>query len=115
MIGGFILGGSNGFNRLIVRAIGPSLVQSSGIANALADPTLELRDSQGALVASNDNWKIDDQTNQSQEAEVRATTLPPTDDLESAVVVNLPAGPYPAIVAGKNGGLGVGLVEVYML
>ncbi len=114
MIGGFILGGSNGSSRLLVRAIGPSLV-SAGIANALSDPTLQLRNSQGTLVASNDNWKINDQTQQSQETEVRATTVPPAHDLESAVVVSLPAGPYTAIVAGKNGGLGVALVEVYTL
>lgn len=113
MIGGFILGGSDGFSRLIVRAIGPSL--APGITNALADPTLELRDGQGTLVGSNDNWKTNDQTQQSQEAEVRATTLPPSNDLESAIVVTLPAGPYTAIVAGKNGGVGVALVEAYTL
>ena len=112
MIGGFILGGP-GFRRLIVRAIGPSL--APGIANALADPTLELRDGQGTLIGSNDNWKTNDQTQQSQEAEVRATTVIPTNDLESAIVVSLPAGPYTAILAGKNGGVGVALVEAYAL
>ncbi len=115
MIGGFILGGAEGSGgRVIVRAIGPSLVQR-GITNALADPTLELRDTQGALVASNDNWKINSQTGQSQEAEVVATTVPPTNDLESAIVITLPAGAYTAIVAGKGGETGVGLVEVYGL
>ena len=113
MIGGFILGGGDGSSRLIVRAIGPSL--APGITNALADPTLELRDGQGTLVGSNDNWKTNDQTQQSQETEVRATTLPPSNDLESAIVVTLPAGPYTAIVAGKNGGVGVALVEAYTL
>ncbi|MGZ4983939.1 MAG: hypothetical protein ACXV9Q_07550 [Chthoniobacterales bacterium] len=111
MIGGFILDSET---RVIVRAIGPSLTQF-GVSNALADPTLELRDGQGTLVASNDNWKTNDQTNLSQETEVHATTVPPTNDLESAIVITLPAGPYTAIVAGKNGGAGVGLVEVYSL
>ena len=114
MIGGFILGGGNGGTKVIVRAIGPSLTQA-GITNPLADPTLELHDGNGALVGSNDNWKINDQTHQSQEAAVRATTIPPSNDLDSAIVATLPAGRYTAIVAGKGGGTGVALVEVYNL
>jgi hypothetical protein len=113
MIGGFILGGSNGVSKVVVRAIGPSLTQSSGITNALANPTLELHDNNGALLASNDNWKINAQTGQSQEAQIRATTIQPTNDLESAIVATLPGGAYTAIVAGKDGGTGVALVEVY--
>ena len=67
------------------------------------------------VVATNDNWKINDQTGQSQEAEIRATTIPPTNDLESAILATLSPGAYTAILAGKNGGTGVGLVEVYDL
>jgi hypothetical protein len=115
MIGGFILGGSRGLSKVVVRAIGPSLTQSFGIGNALSDPTLELRDKNGALLASNDNWRVNAQTGQSQEAQVRATTVQPTDDLESAIVATLPGGAYTAIVAGKDGGTGVALVEVYNL
>jgi hypothetical protein len=107
MIGGFILGGGNGADKVVVRALGPSLAQF-GISNALSDPTLELRDSNGALVASNDNWKEADQ------AAVQATGLAPPNDLESAIVKTLPPGRYTAIVAGKSGS-GVGLVEVYNL
>ncbi|HEV2095655.1 MAG TPA: hypothetical protein VGQ82_04060, partial [Chthoniobacterales bacterium] len=113
MIGGFILNGGNGTGHVIVRAIGPSLPNT--IASRLADPTLELHDGNGALVASNDNWKINDQTGLSQQAEVEATTIPPSNNLESAIVATLPGGGYTAIVAGKNGGTGVALVEVFNL
>ena len=77
--------------------------------NALADPTLELHDSSGALVAANDNWK------ESQQAEIQATGLAPTDDAESAVVALLPPGSYTAIVRGKENTTGVALVELYSL
>lgn len=108
MIGGFILGGGSANANILVRAIGPSLTQA-GISGALADPTLELRDGNGMLIRINDNWK------DSQQAEIQATTIPPTNDLESAIVAPLPPGVFTAIVAGKNGASGVGLVEVYRL
>ena len=116
MIGGLFVGGgsASGNARVLVRAIGPSLT-SLGIQGALADPTLELHDGNGATAATNDNWKINDQTQQSQEAELQATGNPPTNDLESAIVATLPAGPHTAIVRGKNNSVGVGLVEVYNL
>src|ERR1700676_2369568 len=93
--------------RVIVRAIGPSLP----LPGKLADPTLELRDGNGALIAANDNWRTD------QEAEIIATTIPPTNDLESAIVATLPANgaSYTAIVRGVNNTTGVALVEVYAL
>jgi hypothetical protein len=81
----------------------------------LADPTLELHDANGATLATNDNWKINDLTQQSQEAEVQATLLAPTDDLESAIVTTLAPGPYTAVVRGKNETTGVALVEAYNL
>ena len=108
LIGGFILGHNNGAAKVIVRAIGPSLAQA-GINNALADPTLELRDGNGALLMANDNWQDDP----SQAAQVTAAGVPPTNALESAIAISLLPGPYTAIVAGKNGGTGIGLVEVY--
>ncbi len=108
LIGGFILGHNNGAAKVIVRAIGPSLAQA-GINNALADPTLELRDGNGALLMANDNW----QDGPSQAAQVTAAGVPPTNALESAIATSLLPGPYTAIVAGKNGGTGIGLVEVY--
>lgn len=106
LIGGFILG--SGSSDVIVRAIGPSLT-GLGLAGALKDPTLELYDGFGALITSDDNWK------ESQQAEIEATGIPPSDDLESALVATLPSGSYTAIVRGQNGTTGVGLVEIYSL
>ena len=92
---------------MIIRAIGPSLP----VASALTDPTLNLYDGNGALIASNDNWRSD------QEAEVIATGIPPANDLEAAIVATLPAigGSYTAVVQGNNSASGIGLVEVYDL
>jgi hypothetical protein len=104
MIGGLIVLGQNPV-RVIVRAIGPSLP----VPGALADPTLELRDGNGALLASNDNWRSD------QEAEIIATTIPPSNDLESAIVRNLAPGNYTAIVRGAGDTTGVAAVEAYNL
>ena len=113
MIGGFIVGGGSGGGSatVIVRGLGPSVP----VAGALGDPTLELHDGSGTTIETNDNWKINDQTGQSQEADIRATTIPPTNDLESALIATLPHGNYTAIVRGKNNSTGVGLVEVYNL
>jgi hypothetical protein len=114
MIGGFILGGGSSPSNVLVRAIGPSL-SNQGVDNPLQDPTLELHDSSGTTIKTNDNWKIDDQSGQSQEAAIEGTTIPPSNDFESAILMTLQPGAYTAIVAGKNGTTGVGLVEVYNL
>lgn len=116
MIGGLIAGeGSTGARaQVLVRALGPSL-SSSGVQGTLQDPTLALHDANGATIATNDNWKTNDQTQQSQEALVRATTIAPSNNFESAIVATLPPGPSTAIVRGKNNSTGVGLVEVYNL
>lgn len=104
MIGGFIVVATDP-QKVIFRAIGPSLP----VAGNLADPTLDLYDSNGSLLASNDNWR------DTQEADIIASTIPPTDDAESAGIVTLAAGAYTAVVRGKNGATGVALVEVYAL
>jgi hypothetical protein len=104
MIGGFISG--NGVAKVIVRAIGPSLT-SFGVPGALQDPTLELHDGTGAIIATNDNWR------DTQESEIEATGLAPTDDRESAIVATITPGNYTAIVRGNNDTTGVALVEVY--
>jgi len=91
-----------------VRAIGPSLTPS-GVSNALADPTLELRDSNGALLLTDDNWQDDP----NQAAQITASGLAPGNPLEAAISTSLLPGTYTIIVAGKNGGTGIGLVEVY--
>jgi hypothetical protein len=109
MIGGFILGPDGAqSSSVLVRAIGPSLVPL-GVTDALADPTLELHDSNGAVLGSNDNWRTD------HEAEIEATGLAPKDDLESTILMTLPPGGYTAIVAGSDGTTGVALVEIYRL
>jgi hypothetical protein len=106
MIAGTIVLGQAA-QRVIVRAVGPSLP----VPSALADPTLELRDSNGTLIRANDNWRSD------QEAEITATGIAPSNDAESAVVATLPANgaAYTAIVRGANSSTGVALVEVYAL
>ena len=107
MIGGLIAGGNGGADtRVLVRAIGPSLA-SAGIAAALQDPVLELRDNNGELVRANDNWQ------ESQQTEIEQTTIPPGHPAESAIVATLAPGNYTAVVRGTNNGSGVGLVEVY--
>ncbi|CAA9258002.1 MAG: hypothetical protein AVDCRST_MAG42-2575 [uncultured Chthoniobacterales bacterium] len=107
LIGGVIVGpvGSTE-TRVLVRAIGPSL-SAAGVSAPLQDPTLELFDGNGAPVAANDNWK------ETQQAEIAATGIPPSDDRESAILRSLRAGNYTAVVRGKAETTGVGLVEVY--
>jgi len=108
VIAGFTLGGHNGDDRIVVRGLGPSLA-AVGMSNALADPTLELRDGNGALLASNNNW----QDNPAQMAELMGAGLAPGNPLESAISATLPPGAYTALLAGLNNGAGIGLVEVY--
>ena len=112
MVGGIIVGGGTqgAPTSVLVRAIGPSIP----LAGALADPTLEMRDANGTLLVFNDNWKTRaDGT--SQQAEIEATTIPPSNNLESAAVQMLGPGAYTAIVRGKDNTTGIALVEVYKL
>jgi hypothetical protein len=104
LIGGMIVVGESAAN-VIVRAIGPSLP----MAEAMSDPTLELRDADGGLLASNDNWRT------TQQAAIEQTGLAPAHDAESAIVISFTPGPYTAIVRGANGTTGVAVVEVYQL
>ncbi|MGH8094907.1 MAG: PKD domain-containing protein [Chthoniobacterales bacterium] len=107
LIGGFIVGGSD-MSTVVLRALGPSLLPA-GVLDYLADPTLELHDANGALLASNDNWADTQQT------EILASGLAPGDPLEAAIESTLAPGNYTAIVTGKNGGVGVSLMEIYKL
>ena len=111
MIGGFILGNGTGTTNVVIRGLGPSL-SPLGVAGALSDPTLELHDANGMIVQSNDNWKDNSAADQ---AELTADQLAPTNDLESAMIVTLSTDAFTAIVSGKNGLMGVALVEVYRL
>jgi len=116
MIGGFIVQGTAS-KRVIVRAIGPELTRY-GVPNAMANPTLELHDSTGALIATNDNWRttiIGGIITTNQVREITASGLAPADGRESAIIAELPTGNYTAILRGVNDTTGVALIEVYDL
>jgi hypothetical protein len=110
MIGGFTLGVNDNPTRIAVRGLGPSLTQS-GLSNVLADPTLELRDANGALLVANDDWESDPVS----AAQLTANGLALPNPKEAGVFTLLPAGQFTAILAGKDGGIGIGLVEIYNL
>ncbi len=105
LVAGFIINGAVP-KKVIIRGLGPSL---QGAGGALADPVLELHGAGGSLITTNDNWQ------DTQKSQIEATGIPPSSALESAIVATLPPGPYTAVLSGKNGGIGVGLVEVYDL
>jgi hypothetical protein len=116
MIGGFIVQGAQP-KRVIIRAIGPDLTQY-GVPDPLADPTLELHNGTGALIASNDNWMttiIGGIITRDQVQDIRNSGYAPGDPNDSAIIAELPAGNYTAIVRGANNTTGVALVEVYDL
>jgi hypothetical protein len=108
VIAGFILGNNSGNDRVVARGIGPSLADQ-GVANALADPVLELRDGNGTLLVANNDW----QDNPVQASELIAAGLAPTSPLESGIARTLPPGLYTVLLADLNDGTGIGLVEVY--
>jgi hypothetical protein len=108
VIAGFILGGNSGDDRIVVRGIGPSLA-SRGVPNVLANPRLELRDSNGTLQLGNNDWQDDP----AQAAEIGGAGLAPGDDLEAAFAATVPPGFYTVILYGLDNGTGIGLVEVY--
>jgi len=108
LISGFIIGDVDSAT-VVVRAIGPSLA-SYGVSGVLSDPTLTIYDSNGSVIASNDNWQDDPNA-----ILVQKNGLTPPNAMESALVLHLPAGAYTAIVRGANDGTGVGLAEVYTL
>lgn len=97
-----------GNENVLVRGLGPTLA-SFGVPNALSDPTLELHNPNGALLAANDNWKS------AQQSEIQATGYAPPNDAEAAILIGLAPGTYTAIAGGKNNTTGVALVEVYTL
>lgn len=106
MIGGFIIGRGDP-TKVIVRALGPSLA-AFGVVNPLPNPVLGVYDSDGTLIGSNDDWRS------TQAQEIQAT-IPPVNDLESAIVATLAPGAYTAVVGDAAHATGVGLVEVYNL
>jgi hypothetical protein len=116
MIGGFIIQGTQP-KRVILRAIGPGLMQY-GVPNVLPDPTLELHDGTGALIASNDDWQhtiIGGIIHSDQVGDIQSSGHAPGDLRESAIIADLPPGNYTGIVRDKNIIVGIALVEVYDL
>lgn len=107
-IAGFIVTGDIS-KRVLIRGLGPSLA-ANGVPGPLANPTLTLFDAAAIPVQSNDDWK-----NSPDAVEIMDTGIAPTNDFESAIIANLPPGQYTAALAGKDGGIGNGLVEVYDL
>ena len=110
MCGGFVLGGNPKPARIAVRGVGPSLARF-GLSNAMADPTLELHNADGTVMISNDNW-TDDVVSA---AQLTANGLALQDSHESGIFTSLPPGQFTVILAGKNGGVGIGLVEIFNL
>jgi hypothetical protein len=107
IIGSIIITGTDPLP-LLIRVLGPSLTDAR-LTDVLPDPTLELRDESGALIASNDNWK------DTQQAEIEATGLAPSNDLESAIIITVSPGLYTAVVVGAGGTTGLGFVQFYSL
>ena len=105
LIGGFIITGTAS-KKVVLRGLGPSLA-SQGVANVLADPTLDLRNSAGTSLLKNDNWK------DTQRSQIESTALQPSNDLESVIVATLDPGAYTVLLTGANAGAGVGLIEIY--
>jgi hypothetical protein len=105
MIGGFIAGNQNGNTKVLVRGIGPSL--QGKVANPVGDPILELHDSNGNTLETNDNWK-----DSPERAEIEATGIPPSNDLESAILLSVSPSGYTAILRGRTG-TGIAVVEIY--
>ncbi|MDQ6861519.1 MAG: DUF1800 family protein [Verrucomicrobiota bacterium] len=109
MIGGFIISGDVP-KKMLMRVLGPSLYANGvPVPGALLDPVIELHDSNGAILAQNDNWRS------TQEAEINASTLAPLDEREAVVVATLPPGAYTAIARGARGTSGIALIDVYDL
>jgi uncharacterized delta-60 repeat protein len=105
LIAGFIIGGTEN-KTILIRGLGPSLA-AFGVPTPLANPTLSLYDHTHALVAANDNWK------DTQQPQIQATTLAPSNDFESAILVTLSPGAYTAFLQGKDATTGIGLAEIY--
>ena len=107
MLAGFIAGPANAApTGVLIRGLGPSL-SNFGVANPLPDPTLELHDNNGTTIRTNDNWK------DTQQADIEATELPPSNNAEAAILLDIAPGTFTAILADKNGRIGVGIIEVF--
>jgi hypothetical protein len=107
LIGGFVVSGTDS-KKVLIRVLGPSLA-NAGVAGSLSDPIVELHNSTGAIIASNDNWK------DTQQSQIAASGLAPSDDRESAIIISLAPGAYTAIAHGVSNTSGIVLLEIYDL
>ncbi|MBA2622468.1 MAG: matrixin family metalloprotease [Chthoniobacterales bacterium] len=108
LIAGFIIGGSQS-KEVIIRGLGPSL-SAANVANALADPAMEVRDAAGNLILANDDWEAD-----ANAGRVASAGLAPSQRREAALFANLNPGTYTTVLRGFDNTTGIGLVEVYDL
>ena len=108
LIAGFIVGSVDS-STVVVRASGPSL-SAAGISDPLADPSVTIYDEDGSMLATNDNWQDDPSA-----IDLELNQIAPADDMEAATILHLPVGAYTAVTSGADGGVGVGLIEVYNL
>ena len=111
LICGFVVGGDAPLS-LLIRGVGPGLVPF-GVPDTLTDPVLQLIDATGSVISINDNWK--DSTNMAALAQASAAHTFPLEEQSSdaALLITLEPGHYTALLQGKNGGTGIGLVELY--
>jgi hypothetical protein len=110
-----VLGPNGSTKKIMVRALGPFLTQF-GVPDALANPTLEIRDASNTLIASNNDWRttqVGGIITTFQSAEIEASGLAPTNDLESAIIADLVPGSYTAVVSGVNNTVGTGIVDAF--
>lgn len=107
LIGGLVVTGAEPV-RVMITAKGPSLT-ALGVSGAVANPRLELRDSAGRLIASNDD--VGPAVTGSELSRIQGA---PTNPSEAALVIVLPPGNYTAIVAAATG-TGIALLETYDL
>ncbi len=107
LIAGFIMRGTAS-KRLAIRGLGPS----TGLGGALVDPILELHDSSGATLATNNNWG--EAPNQQDVSDIG---LAPGSPNESVILTTVPSSmsgeAYTAVMRGANDTTGLGVVEVY--
>jgi hypothetical protein len=114
LIAGFIVTGTSP-RQILLRGIGPSIkVNGQPLPGSMQDPTIELHDA-NTVIATNDNWKTDDMTGQSQQAAIENTGAAPTDNRESALVRTLNPGTYTVVLRGKSNTTGIALIEAYDL
>lgn len=97
--------------RIYSRVAGPDL-EAAGIANFLADPTMELREpGVDPEIAANDNWRDDE----AELAAITAINFQPVFEVDPALIATVPGGGklYSVVVRGVGDTTGFANVELY--